>query len=146
MNKLQQIEEFQNDIIDNLFNGGTYGLAEAIYNAGYRKIPEDSVVLSSNGLKRLETNYKIGLGKSQSWCKSLKNRIEELEKENFKLEVDNEVLKEEKEQFVKDRETQAVKEFAEWIKDHIADVPFCNQKAYNVFCDMVNEKLKEYEK
>lgn len=37
MNKEQQIEEFQNDIIDNLFNGGTYGLAEALYNAGYRK-------------------------------------------------------------------------------------------------------------
>ena len=41
---------------------------------------------------------------------------------------------------------QAVKEFAEWIKDNITDIPFCNQKAYNVFCDMVNEKLKEYEK
>lgn len=40
MNKEQQIEEFQNDIIDNLFNGGTYGLAEALYNAGYRKIDE----------------------------------------------------------------------------------------------------------
>lgn len=102
MNKLQQIEEFQNDIIDNLFNGGTYGLAEALYNAGYRKLPEDSVVLSREELKRLETNYKIGLGKSQSWCKSLKNRIEELEKENFKLKVDNEVLKEEKEQFEND--------------------------------------------
>lgn len=46
MNKLQQIEEFQNDIIDNLFDGGTYTLAEALYNAGYRKLPEDSVVLS----------------------------------------------------------------------------------------------------
>lgn len=41
---------------------------------------------------------------------------------------------------------KAVKEFAEWVKDHITDVPFCNQKAYNIFCDMVNEKLKEYEK
>lgn len=41
---------------------------------------------------------------------------------------------------------EAVKEFAEWVKDHITDVPFCNQKAYNIFCDMVNEKLKEYEK
>ena len=37
MNKEQQIVEFQNDIIDNLFDGGTYGLAEALYNAGYRK-------------------------------------------------------------------------------------------------------------
>lgn len=37
MNKEQQIEEFQNDIIDNLFDGGTYKLAKALYNAGYRK-------------------------------------------------------------------------------------------------------------
>lgn len=37
MNKEQQIVEFQKDIINNLFNGGTYKLAEALYNAGYRK-------------------------------------------------------------------------------------------------------------
>ena len=58
-----------------------------------RSYLKDSVVLSREELKRLETNYKIGLGKSQSWCKSLKNRIEELEKENFKLKVENEELK-----------------------------------------------------
>ncbi len=43
MNKEQQIVEFQNDIIDNLFNGGTYKLAEALYNTGYRKISEDNI-------------------------------------------------------------------------------------------------------
>ena len=64
------------------------GNVDALYNAGYRKIDKDSVVLSREELKRLETNYKIGLGKSQSWCKSLKNRIEELEKQNFKLKVE----------------------------------------------------------
>lgn len=37
MNKEQQIVEFQKDIINNLFNGSTYKLAEALYNAGYRK-------------------------------------------------------------------------------------------------------------
>jgi len=46
MNKEQQIEEFQNDIIDNLFDGGTYKLAEALYNAGYRKVPEYAVILT----------------------------------------------------------------------------------------------------
>lgn len=48
--------------------------------------------------------------------------------------------------FTSEVQVKAVKEFAEWVKDHITDVPFCNQKAYNIFCDMVNEKLKEYEK
>ena len=44
---------------------------------------------------------------------------------------------------IDEQRKQAVEEFAEWIKDNITNVPFCNQKAYNVFCDMVNEKLKE---
>lgn len=43
MNKEQQIVEFQNDILDNLFNGSTYKLAEDLYNAGYRKISEDNI-------------------------------------------------------------------------------------------------------
>lgn len=62
MNKLQQIEEFQNDIIDNLFNGGTYGLAEALYNAGYRKLPEDNVVLSREEYEKLESLYDCSQG------------------------------------------------------------------------------------
>lgn len=62
MNKLQQIEEFQNDIIDNLFNGGTYGLAEALYNAGYRKLPEDSVVLSREEYEKLKSLYDCSQG------------------------------------------------------------------------------------
>lgn len=106
--KDKEIIEEMKDIVHNLWDKlnqdaiTTNDIIDALYNAGYRKTPEDSVVLSSNELKRLETNYKIGLGKSQSWCKSLKNRIEDLEKENFKLKVDNEVLKEEKEQFEND--------------------------------------------
>lgn len=71
-------------------------IAEALYNAGYRKIDESCVVITKAELKEYER--------------------------------------------------QAIKEFAKWIKDNITDIPFCNQKAYNVFCDMVNEKLKEYEK
>lgn len=43
MNKEQQIVEFQNDILDNLFKGSTYKLAEDLYNAGYRKISEDNI-------------------------------------------------------------------------------------------------------
>lgn len=43
MNKEQQIEEFQNDITGNLFGGGTYTLAESLYNAGYRKVSDDEL-------------------------------------------------------------------------------------------------------
>lgn len=51
MNKKQQIEEFQNDIIDNLFGGGTYKLAEDLYNAGYRQIDENCAVITKAELK-----------------------------------------------------------------------------------------------
>ena len=62
MNKEQQIVEFQNDIIDNLFDGGTYKLAESLYNAGYRKPPEDSVVLS----REEYDNLKLELQKAHN--------------------------------------------------------------------------------
>lgn len=55
MNKEQQIVEFQNDIIDNLFDGGTYKLAEALYNAGYRKIDENCAVITKAELKKYKT-------------------------------------------------------------------------------------------
>lgn len=119
MNKEQQIEEIEQfiyDYVDSKQTEKVYlfssrviefvklakpfthnkGIAEALYNAGYRQIDENCAVITKAKLKE----YK----------------------------------------------RQAVKEFAEWIKDNITDIPFCNQKAYNVFCDMVNEKLKEYEK
>lgn len=60
--KEKQIEEFQNDIIDNLFNGGTYGLAEALYNAGYQKIDKDSVVLSREEYEKLRSLYDCEQG------------------------------------------------------------------------------------
>lgn len=51
--KEKKIEELKNCIVDNLFDGGTYGLAEALYNAGYRQIPEGSVVLSKEEYDKL---------------------------------------------------------------------------------------------
>lgn len=58
MNKEQQIVEFQNDIIDNLFDGGTYKLAEALYNAGYRK------TFTSDFASDTQKAYKEGYIKS----------------------------------------------------------------------------------
>lgn len=59
MNKEQQIEEFQNDIIDNLFNDGTYGLAEALYNAGYRKTFTSD--FASDTQKAYKEGYEKGI-------------------------------------------------------------------------------------
>ncbi len=59
MNKEQQIEEFQNDIIDNLFDGGTYKLAESLYNAGYRKTFTSD--FASDTQKAYKEGYEKGI-------------------------------------------------------------------------------------
>lgn len=59
MNKEQQIVEFQNDIIDNLFDGGTYKLAEALYNAGYRKTFTSD--FASDTQKAYKEGYEKGI-------------------------------------------------------------------------------------
>lgn len=52
---------------------------EALYNAGYRKVPEDSVVLSREEYERLVNRYKI--------------LINELEEENERLREENYIIK-----------------------------------------------------
>ena len=70
-------------------------VAEALYNAGYRKLPKDSVVLSREEQDRILTA-------TETQIEELKNYIKELKKENFKLAVDNGALKEEQEQLESD--------------------------------------------
>ena len=73
MNREQQIEEFQNDIIDNLFDGGTYKLAEALYNAGYRKVSDSEAELQ-------ELNIKY-----YNEAKDLRRKLAEVEAEKERL-------------------------------------------------------------
>lgn len=56
--------------------------AEKFYNAGYRKISEDSVVLSMEEYERLNECYKVrAFNKLRAENKQLKDRIAEFEKE-----------------------------------------------------------------
>lgn len=112
-------------------------IAEALYNAGYRK------TFTSDFASDTQKAYKEGYIKGIEERKAENERLTERLKQVL-LSIDT--VKEMNAMCnIDDHRKQAVKEFAEWVKDHIADVPFCNQKAYNIFCDMVNEKLKEYE-
>lgn len=59
MNKQEQIEEMEK-IIDELYNvyDTTAGeIAEGLYNTGYRKIPENAVVLTKEEYIDLSRNY-----------------------------------------------------------------------------------------
>lgn len=120
MNKEQQIVEFQNDILDNLFNGSTYKLAEALYNAGYRKLPEDSVVLSR---EEHEILVKTAQGKIGS---------------GFMVEAVS----------TKEQVKQAIKEFAEKLKKRMGERDYMGVKyKQGVFSENdIDELLKEYEK
>lgn len=122
MNKEQQIVEFQNDIIDNLFDGGTYKLAEALYNAGYRKLSEDSVVLSREEYDNLKLELQKAHNKGvQAGFDMTKFRERSISK-------------------------QAVKEFAEKLKENSIEI---NSRDFGfmdfVGVDAIDELLKEYE-
>ncbi len=69
--------------------------AETLIDTGYRKVGGNEVIISKEDLKRREKNYKIGLGKSQSWVKKLKSDIEQLESENFNLQRSIDKVREE---------------------------------------------------
>lgn len=55
MTKQEQIEEMAKDIV-RIAGLDVYGKAEELVNLGYRKLPEDSVVLSREEYKRLLDN------------------------------------------------------------------------------------------
>ena len=132
MNKEQQIKEFQNDIIDNLFNGDTYKLAEDLYNAGYRKIDGE------NYISKEWHGEQVLHGKIE--------RLEEAEAERLRTKLAKVLLtidtvKEMNAMCNIDLQIkQAVKEFAEKLKEK-----------YKVYEDrhicyrLIDDLLKEYE-
>lgn len=138
MNKEQQIVEFQKDIIHNLFNGGTYKLAESLYNAGYRKLSEDSVVLSREEHEILvkTAHGKIGNMKATDFLKACISS-------GFMVEAVS----------TKEQVKQAVKEFAQKIKDSVADYLYKTnfdghkENIVDMFelCEIVDKVVKEYE-
>lgn len=130
MNKEQQIVEFQNDIIDNLFDGGTYKLAEALYNAGYRKLPEDCVVLSREEHEILvkTAQGKIGNMKATDFLKACISS-------GFMVEAVS----------TKEQVKQAVKEFAEKLKNVIEERDYIQGYAEIGLIEEIDELLKEYE-
>ena len=68
MNKEQQIVEFQNDIIDNLFDGGTYKLAEDLYNVGYRK--ETQFIENMKNVLEIEKKQAV-----KEFAEKIKNEV-----------------------------------------------------------------------
>lgn len=92
--------------------------AEALYNAGYRKVPYGAVILSPE--ERDDEMKEIN--KTLAERDENKAKIDKLEEQlaEYKKPIDK---------FIKDREVQAVKEFAEKIKNEV--YPFLQAKMYD---------------
>ena len=95
--------------------------AEALYNAGYRKVPYGAVILSPE--ERDDEMKEIN--KTLAERDENKAKIDKLEEQlaEYKKPIDK---------FIKDREVQAVKEFAEKIKTQV--YPFLQAKLFNEKC------------
>ena len=92
--------------------------AEALYNAGYRKVPYGAVILSPE--ERDDEMKEIN--KTLAERDENKAKIDKLEEQlaEYKKPIDK---------FIKDREVQAVKEFAERLKNEV--YPFLQAEMYN---------------
>ena len=168
MNKEQQIVEFQNDIIDNLFDGGTYKLAEALYNAGYRKTFTSD--FASDTQKVYKDGYEKGIKDEEekrnrlldalygSWDENsrLKNEIikkDEILQKNIDTAIDihKRHIKEMNAMCnIDEQRKQAVKEFADKLKKKVHNYypsidSYCTSKHVILVKD-IDELLKEYEK
>lgn len=146
MNKEQQIVEFQEDIIHNLFNGGTYKLAESLYNAGYRKtftsdIASDTQKAFKEGYEKAkEELLENGELVSKEWHDE---QVLHAESEIKRLQSENKTLRLAKDDFkkrlndsghrnkklslklgllkkdIRKAQAEAVKEFAEKLKKKV---------------------------
>lgn len=157
MNKEQQIEEIEQfiyDYIDSKQTERVYllgsrvnklakpfvhnkGIAEALYNAGYRKLPEDSVVLSREEHEILvkTAQGKIGNMKATDFLKACISS-------GFMVEAVS----------TKEQVKQAVKEFAEKFKEKSHKGAFNDpvtykfiERDYTITESELKELLEEYE-
>lgn len=156
MTKQEQIGEMAKIYCKNEFlcgkNCQTVGcyvheICETLYNAGYRKIPENAVILTPE--ERDEEMKAYNEERAE-----FENEIYALKEENANLTVENEVLTRDKynlertlEEGVEELQSakyEAVKEFAEKVK--MAFFYEFDEIIPSIMSDKIDELLKEYEK
>ena len=133
-------------------------IAEALYNAGYRKVTDGVVILTPE--ERDEEMEEINKTLAErdelkAEIAELKSKIEELKLKCAALQMRNEVgqgISEVANNLIKNmikvEKEKAVKEFAEKLKKRsYCDNDFMDGKWHRyVFVDEIDELLKEYEK
>lgn len=155
MNKEQQIKEMTQDFINFgiTTRQGVEAFAEALYNAGYRKTFTSD--LASDTQKAYKDGYIKGIEEAEAEIEILKIQNKNLGIAFDRLEAENERLTERLKQVllsidtvkemnamcnIDEQRKQAVKEFAEKLKDKC--------KVYedrHIYYRLIDELLKEYE-
>ncbi len=172
--QIKEIEQFIYDYVDSKRTKGIYlfgscvnelakpfvhnkGIAEALYNAGYRKVPDCAVILTP---KERDEELKACNEKQAE----LENEIERLKADNEALKMWNEAYTEENKKLkiyndklcqgiywgngehfsisIEKAKQNAVKEFAEKLKAKAVQ----EAEAEDYVCYIVDRLLKEYEK
>ena len=129
----------------------SYRHAEALYNAGYRKTFTSDFAsdFASETQKAYKEGYIKGSIDRMNECKIIIERNEQLLKSNAQIEEILSEFKKPIDKFIKDREKQAVKEFAEKLKMKAFDKDMFNDWAgatYVVLVRDIDELFKECEK
>ena len=106
-------------------------IAEMLYDKGYRKVPFGAVILTPEERDEEMKAYNDERAEFEAEIERLKAQLAEFEKPVI--------------QFVKDRETQAVKEFAEKLKKVIHERDYVQGYAEIGLIEEIDELLKEYE-
>lgn len=173
MSKEQQIKEMLLDVPQKIvaYDGNPAGqhlygeqrqeIAEALYNAGYRKTFTSD--FASDTQKAYKEGYEKGIEETEAEIEILKIQNKNLGIASDRLEAENERLTERLKQVLLSIDTvkemnamcniyeqrkQAVKEFAEELKKRsYCDNVFKDSKWHRyVFVEDIDELLKEYEK
>ena len=137
MNELQahqkQIEEIVGDIakgISGVFVDEIVYLANCLYNAGYRKIPENAVVLTREAYNKLEKKI-ADLSYDAHFHKQQEERIVDLQYDKFELK---------QEISEKDNKIKLLEETIECIK---FNVNFTRKETAEKFAEMVSQVIVE---
>lgn len=144
MTKQEQVEEMAEAVIcaailanakiDDKVAINLKGFIDNLYNSGYRKVPDGSVIISA---EERDEEMKACNEERAELEKEIE-RLKNLEKYHITCEDVNE--------YMKIARKEAVKEFAEKLKENLQKYIWHNNIPKCMFDQVIYELLKEYEK
>lgn len=127
------------------FDSQILNISEALYNAGYRKVPYGAVILSPEERDDEIKTYNEERVEFEKRIERLNSQLVEYANENLKLKAEKREYEKPIDKFIKDREAQAVREFTEKLKARLANFIWKHNIPECIFNDVMADLLKEVE-